>query len=293
MTLRGPLPTAGLEDLPVRVERLRSQLRDELVGGRSVEGGLAPGQEDPRVGVVLPDLPHPGDVPAPHHLVLAQPTGGDRHAGLDAGGRGPLPRVHVDHHRGGASLEQREDLAQRRDADAGDLGRRHRPDVAVDAPQPPERVVVQDDAHAVLGGLDVDLDDVGTAVEGRPDRGDGVLPVGDRVAPVSDGERPRVLPGPRQDSTASPAPRLLFGQQPSGSTGSRATLRMSVGSVPEAPDDRVEHRLGQLARERVLLADVVAPHQPYRSSAGRGEHGLGPVGEPRFRSRHGPAEAPR
>src|SRR3954467_4505764 len=45
----------------------------------------------------------------------------------------------------------------------------------------------------------------------------------------------------------------------------------------EPCDDLVEHRLGELAREGVLLADVVAADEAHRV-AGRGpQHGLGAV----------------
>jgi hypothetical protein len=57
---------------------------------------------------------------------------------------------------------------------------------------------VEDHTDAVGGGLDVDLDDVGALVKRRANGGDGVLPERDRVAAVSDRQRPAVLPGPRE-----------------------------------------------------------------------------------------------
>src|SRR6476661_3164745 len=58
-------------------------------------------------------------------------------------------------------------------------------------------------------------------------------------------------------------------------------------------DDGVEHGLGELAGEGVLLAHVVAADEPDRPPLGRGEDRLGGVAEPRLGPRDLPAQAAR
>ena len=78
-----------------------------------------------------------------------------------------------------------------------------------------------------------------------------------------------------------------------GGTGRAGVASRTTTVAQPQPGDRgVEHRLGELAGEGVLLAHVVAADQPDRASVGRGQSRLGGVPEPRLGAGHVPAEPP-
>ena len=62
------------------------------------------------------------------------------------------------------------------------------------------------------------------------------------------------------------------------------------GVTLQQRDDVVQHLLGQLAGERVLLTDVIAAHEACLAACRSDEHSLGRMSELRQRTRHAPAQ---
>src|SRR6476620_6028636 len=105
----------------------------------------------------------------------------------------------------------------------------------------------------------------------------------------------RSSPPARNSSTASRKER--WKRRCGGASSTMATTvapgAAAIQRTSELRDDRVQHGLGELAGEGVLLADVVAAQEPDLPTRAGSQERRGAVPEPRLGPRRLPADPPR